>query len=391
MVTFEVALQIVNSSAILLPKENVQLEESMNRILAEDVTADMDMPPFDKSAMDGFACRREDLSEQLEIVETIKAGDVPQKKIGSNQCARIMTGSKVPEGADCVVMVEQTEKLTDNFIRFTGSKTADNIARKAEDIKVGDTVLWKGTLLQPQHIAVLASVGCVNPLVYKQPRVAILTTGDEIVEPHIKPEGTCIRNSNGIQLVNQVKKLGAIANYMGIVGDTPEETDLAIKKALAENDVIILTGGVSMGDFDFVPEILKKNEVDILFEKVAVKPGRPTVFGKKQNRFVFGLPGNPVSSFIIFELIAKPFIYRLMGHDYKPVQLQVPVGLDYSRKKADRIAWTPVKLENGTAIPVDYHGSAHIHSLCFSNGLMAMDVGISEYKKGELVDVRLFQ
>ena len=391
MVTFEEALQIVNSSAIALPKENVQLEDSMNRILAEDVTADMDMPPFDKSAMDGFACRREDLSEQLEIVETIKAGDVPQKKIGSNQCARIMTGGKVPEGADCVVMVEQTEKLTDNFIRFSGSKTADNIARQAEDIKVGDTVLWKGTLLQPQHIAVLASVGCVNPLVYKQPRVAILTTGDEIVEPHKIPEGTCIRNSNGIQLVNQVKKLGAIANYMGIVGDTPEETDRAVKKALAENDVIILTGGVSMGDFDFVPEILRKNGVDILFEKVAVKPGRPTVFGKKQNRFVFGLPGNPVSSFIIFELIAKPFIYRLMGHEYKPVQLQVPVGVDYFRKMADRIAWTPVKLENGTAIPVDYHGSAHIHSLCFSHGLMAMGVGISEYKKGELVDVRFFQ
>ena len=391
MVTFEEALQIVNSSAIALPKENVQLEDSMNRILAEDVTADMDMPPFDKSAMDGFACRREDLSEQLEIVETIKAGDVPQKKIGSNQCARIMTGGKVPEGADCVVMVEQTEKLTDNFIRFSGSKTADNIARQAEDIKVGDTVLWKGTLLQPQHIAVLASVGCVNPLVYKQPRVAILTTGDEIVEPHKIPEGTCIRNSNGIQLVNQVKKLGAIANYMGIVGDTPEETDRAVKKALAENDVIILTGGVSMGDFDFVPEILRKNGVDILFEKVAVKPGRPTVFGKKQNRFVFGLPGNPVSSFIIFELIAKPFIYRLMGHEYKPVQLQVPVGVDYSRKKADRIAWTPVKLENGTAIPVDYHGSAHIHSLCFSHGLMAMGVGVSEFKKGELVDVRFFQ
>lgn len=390
MVTFEEALQIINTSARILPRENVLLDESMNRILAEDVISDMDMPPFDKSAMDGFACRREDLPERLEIIETIKAGDVPQKRIGKKQCSRIMTGGKVPEGADCVIMVEQTETISDNFIKFTGSKTSDNIARQAEDIKLGDIVLRAGILLQPQHIAVLASVGCVKPLVYTQPRVAILSTGDEIVEPHIKPDGTCIRNSNGIQLVNQVKKLGAVANYMGIVGDTPEETDKAIKQALAENDVIILTGGVSMGDFDFVPEVLRKNGVEILFEKVAVKPGRPTVFGRKHNRFVFGLPGNPVSSFTIFELITKPFIYKLMGHDYKPVHVHIPIGVDYSRKKADRIAWTPVKMESGTVIPVDYHGSAHIHSLCFAHGLLAMDVGISEFKKGELVNVRLF-
>ena len=390
MVTFDEALKIVSKAAFTLPKENVMLEDSMNRVLAEDVISDMDMPPFDKSAMDGFACRREDLANVLEIVETIKAGDMPIEIIGKNQCARIMTGGKVPQGADCVLMVEQTELISDTAIRFTGSKTADNIARKAEDIKLGEVVLKEGVLIRPQHIAVLASVGCVNPLVYRKPRVAVLTTGDEIVEPHVKPEGTCIRNSNGIQLVNQVKITGATANYMGIVGDTPEDTNRAVKVALENNDVLIFTGGVSMGDFDFVPGVLKENGFEILFEKVAVKPGRPTVFGRKGNQFVFGLPGNPVSSFIIFELITKPFLYKLMNHKYTPVQAKLPIGVDYSRKKADRIAWTPVRVENGAAIPVDYHGSAHIHSLCFADGLLAMDVGVSEFYKGDLVNVRFF-
>lgn len=388
MVTFYEALEIVRKAAMILPKENVCLEEAINRVLAEDVISDMDMPPFDKSAMDGFACRREDLGNTLEILETIKAGDVSRVRIGKNQCARIMTGGRVPQGADCVIMVEHTELISGNSIRFTGTKTADNIARKAEDIKTGEVVLRKGILLQPQHIAVMASVGCVNPMVYRQPRVAVLTTGDEIVEPHMKPGGTSIRNSNGIQLVNQVKMAGAIPHYMGIVADTSRATDIAIKNALAENDVIILTGGVSMGEFDFVPGVLKENGFEILFEKVAVKPGRPTVFGKKKDQFVFGLPGNPVSSFIIFELIAKPFLYRLMNYDYFPVQAKLPIGTDYTRKKADRVAWTPVRIEDGSVFPVDYHGSAHIHSLCFANGLLAMDVGVPDFKKGELVNVR---
>lgn len=388
MVTFDDALKILSGSAQTLAKENIPFGNSLNRILGEDVFSDTDMPPFNKSAMDGFACRRIDLGQDLDIIETIKAGDIPVKTIEQNQCARIMTGGKVPAGADCVIMVEHTEMISENTVRFTGSKTSDNIAIKGEDIKQGELVLKTGTLILPQHIAVLASVGCVNPMVYKQPAIAILTTGDEIVEPDVIPEGTSIRNSNGIQLVTQVKKIGVSVNYLGIVGDSADETDVAIKTALSGYDLVILTGGVSMGDFDFVPEVLKKNGIEILFEKVAVKPGRPTVFGKKDNRFVFGLPGNPVSSFIIFELLVKPFIYKLMGHDFNPPDIKIPIGVDYSRKKSDRIAWTPVQLENGVAIPVDYHGSAHIHSLCFSHGLMAMETGVSQFKKGDLVNVR---
>ncbi len=391
MVTLFEALKIIIASADLFPKETVLIENSLNRILGEDVVSDTDMPPFNKSAMDGFACRREDLGNNLEIIETIRAGDLPKKAVGKNQCTKIMTGGKVPSGANCVIMVEYTQQVFENVIRFTAAKTADNIALQAEDIKKGEIVLKAGTKIHPQQIAVLASVGCVNPVVYRQPKVAVLSTGNEIVEPHIKPQGAAIRNSNGIQLVNQLLKLGINANYLGIVGDTIRETDMAIKQAFSINDLVIFTGGVSKGDYDYVPGVLKENGVEILFEEVAVKPGRPTVFGRKGKQFVFGLPGNPVSSFIIFELIVKPFIYSLMGYNYKPLQIKVPIGEDYSRKKADRISWTPVIVDNDLAIPVDYHGSAHIHSLCFANGLLAMDVGIAEFKKGDLVNVRLFQ
>ena len=388
MLPFEEALKIIEQESFVLGTESIPLQDCCGRVLAEDVLSDTDMPPFDKSAMDGFACRRDDLGHRLEIIETVSAGDIPRKRIEKDQCSRIMTGARVPEGADCVVMVEHTE-TNDGFIRFTGTKTAINIAFTGEDLKRGDRALARGTLLRPQHIAVLAAIGCTRPPVYRQPRVAVLTTGDEIVEPDVRPEGTCIRNSNGPQLVAQINSMSAIADYHGIVKDTPELTDSAIKSALSGNDTVIITGGVSMGDFDFVPSVLIKNGVELFFEKVAVKPGRPTVFGRRGRVSVFGLPGNPVSSFTIFELMVKPHLYRMMGHEYSPPVLRLPMGVDYLRKKADRIAWAPVYIdEEGMVTPVDYHGSAHIHSLSGAWGLLGIPKDVFGYKKGELVNVR---
>lgn len=389
MVSFEEAVNIVTSSAGFLSEERVSLADSLHRILFEDVVSDMDMPPFNKSAMDGFACRRKDLGNVLTIVETIRAGDDPGHTILDNQCAKIMTGGKVPEGADCVIMVEQTESAGEDQIRFTGLKTAENIAVRGEDIRKGAVVIEKGTRILPQHIAVLASVGAVNPRVFKRPIVAVFSTGDEIVEPHITPGGAKIRNSNGPQLTAQVLSAGAVPIYMGILPDNPDETRIAIEKALTTSNIVLVTGGVSMGDFDFVPEVLKSLGVEIVFEKVAVKPGRPTVFGRKGNVSVFGLPGNPVSCFTMFELLVKPFIDRMMGCLEMPPEIQLPIGEDYSRKKADRISWTPVSIEQGVATPIEYHGSAHIHSLCLARGLLSMKPGVFEFKKGDSVDVRL--
>ncbi|MBW6480587.1 MAG: molybdopterin molybdotransferase MoeA [Bacteroidales bacterium] len=389
MISYEKALDIILDSALYLGDERVDFTDSLDRVLAEDVYSDVDMPPFDKAAMDGFACRREDLSAELEVIETIAAGQIPEKSVGPGQCARIMTGAMIPEGADTVIMVEQTEETGTERIRFTAEKTAPNIARMAEDVKVGDVMWQKGQPIKPSHIAIFSAVGCTEPLVARQPRVAILSTGDELVEPNEKPGPGKIRNSNAWQLMAQVKQAGSIPNYMGIVPDTREDTDMAISKALAENDVVLLTGGVSMGDFDFVPEIMRKNKVDIRFQKVAVKPGRPTVFGVTDKSWIFGLPGNPVSSFINFEVFVKPLLYKLMGNDYKPVEMKMPMGVNFKRKKADRLEWVPVKInENAEVVPVSYHGSAHIHAVCLANALMPVAVGKFEIAKGELVHVR---
>ena len=389
MTTFEEAYNIVISSPVLLKKETVILEQALSRTLAEDISSDTDIPPFDKSAMDGYACRREDLQNELESLETIAAGSIPSKPIGKNQCSKIMTGAKIPDGADCVIMVEHTEITDKNKICFKGKNTANNISYKAEDVKKGEIVLKKGVLIQPQHIAVLASAGCYNTPVYKRAKVAVISTGDELVEPYNIPSSVQIRNSNAYQLITQALKTGAIPAYYGIAKDDPHITKTLIDKAFSENDVVLITGGVSMGDFDFIPEVLKENSIKILFEKLDVKPGRPTVFGTCNNKYIFGLPGNPVSSFVIFEMLVKPFLYKMMGYVFLPKDNFIPLEFGFTRKKSDRLSWIPVRYnKKGNVEIIEYHGSAHIHSLCFADGIITIPKDVNEIKNGERVSVR---
>ena len=389
MILLEKALKIVLDSAFELGIEKVSLNNSLNRILAKDILSDMDMPPFDKSAMDGYACRKQDLKNELKIVETIIAGKAPEKGIQKNQCSKIMTGSMVPEGADCVIMVEHTKEIGENKIVFTEEKTNQNIAFKAEDINTGDVVLKKGILIRAQHIAVLASVGCTMPSVYKRIKVGVISTGSELVEPDKKPGLSQIRNSNAYQLISQIEQIGCIPNYVGIAIDTPEASLKAIKTALNENDVILLSGGVSMGEFDFIPDILKELNVKIFFQTLAVQPGKPTVFGMKEKKFIFGLPGNPVSSFNIFELLSKPLLYKMMGYNYKPLSIKLPLAKSYERKKAKRLSFIPVKItDEGKVLPIEYHGSAHSKALVNADGLISVPIGVTKINEGELVDVR---
>jgi len=389
MLSLEKAFEIVLNSVRPLGTERVDLAQAVNRVLADDVKSDIDMPPFNKAAMDGFACRREDLTSKLTIIETIPAGVPPKKAIGPNQCAKIMTGATVPQGADCVIMVEFTENPTENTVRFTGKATAGNICVKAEDIKAGQIVLSKGTLIKPQHIATLAAVGCANPCVAVRPKVAILATGNELVEPSQSPSLSQIRDSNSFQLVAQVESIGVVAKNYGITKDTRQAIDVAIKTTIAENDVVLISGGVSMGDFDFVPDILRQNGVELMFEKIAIKPGKPTVFGVSDNVFCFGMPGHPVSGFVMCELLVKPFFYKLMGHNFTPLEIKVPLGTSISRKKAGRPSWIPVVItDEGTARPVEYHGSAHFNALCWADGLLCIPKGTAELKEGMVVSVR---
>ncbi|MCP4608306.1 MAG: molybdopterin molybdotransferase MoeA [Planctomycetes bacterium] len=390
MLALEEASQVVQSSARQLGSERVDLAMAVDRVLAEDVICDIDMPPFDRSAMDGYACRRSDLANELLVVETIRAGYVPKEKVGKNQCAKIMTGSVVPQGADCVIMVELTKMQTANTIRFIGRETANNIRPKAQDLRAGEVVLRSGTLIRAQHIAILATFGCIKPCVSQQPRVGVISTGDELVIPSEKPRCSQIRESNGYQLSAQIKQMCGIARNLGIVPDFKQDIDMILRKAIVENDVVVLSGGVSAGDYDYVPEIMKQIGFDVIFHKIAIKPGKPTVFGVCNNVYCFGLPGNPVASFVVFEVLVKPFLYKIMGHVYKPAYSYLQLSESVKRKKTERQSWIPIYIDDiGEVRPIEYHGSAHISALCRADGLIHLDTGVSEIEKGMIVEVRL--
>jgi molybdopterin molybdotransferase len=390
MITINEAFEIVIKSAIKVETEEVPFLSSLNRIIAENVTADIEMPPFDKSAVDGYACRKADLLNELEVIEIIPAGKVPEKEIRKNQCAKIMTGAPVPKGAEAVIMVEDVEDLGDNKIKYLKKKIKNNICYKGEDLQKGEIVLKPGTLIKPQHIAILATAGCLMPVVYRKIKVAVISTGDELVEPEVKPGLSQIRNSNAYQLMAHVKSAGAEAKYIGIALDTEESTRNAISEAFLTADIVLITGGVSMGDFDYVPQILSELRVELKFKSIAVQPGRPTLFGTRGEQFIFGLPGNPVSSFVQFELLVRPLIYKMSDCDYQPLNFKMSMGVDYSRKRSDRLSVIPAKIEkDNVVLPMEYHGSAHINSLSGADGLFFIPIGQTVLKKGDSVDVRL--
>jgi len=393
-IKFDEAFEVVISWAHRLGTEHLGIEDGgiLNRILAEDIISAIDLPPFNKSAMDGFACRRADLTNVLTIIETVPAGVMPKNAIAQNQCAKIMTGAVVPEGADCVIMVEDTEDAGKNKTRFKGKTTKVNICPKGEDVRKGQTILRAGCKLSAQHIAVLASQGHVKTLVSALPRAGIIATGDELVAPAHVPQPFQIRNSNGPQLAAQLNNIGITATNYGIAADSEEALDKIIKKAIAENDVVISSGGVSVGDYDLVCQILEKNNVRLMFEKVDIKPGRPMVFGISNaapHHFFFGLPGNPISTYIMFELLIKPFLYKMMGHDFRAPVSRMQLNKTI-KSKSERNSWIPVvSQENGSVTPVEYHGPAHISSLCDADGLVCIPAGTTKIVEGSIVKVRL--
>jgi molybdopterin molybdotransferase len=394
MILFDEALAIVLGKAVFSGTEFVPMMESGGRILAQDVLSGMDMPPFNKSAVDGFAIAEDTGDEKsnhggnYRIIETIPAGKVPMSELRPGECARIMTGAMVPAGTARIVMVEDTEITGDGMMHIRSERNARNICMRGEDIRTGDIVLPAGTLLGPQHIAVLAAMGVVKPLVTRRPTAGVIATGDELVEPGISPGKAQIRNSNSSQLVSQLSLAGAIGTDLGIAADTEEALSNLINKALEAHDIVLLTGGVSMGDFDHVPAMMEKAGVDIHFRTVAIQPGKPTVFGTRGDKYIFGLPGNPVSSFVLFEVMVKPFIRRIMGWKGEVPVLRMPMGTDYSRKRSDRLSFVPVRIINGEIFPVEYHGSAHINAYTVADGMISVGIGETGILRGTLTDVR---
>jgi molybdopterin molybdotransferase len=303
------------TSSDRMPAEHVSLEASLGRILLENIVADSDYPRFDKAIRDGFAVHFEDtvaLPAVLEVQGVSRAGQRADVVIARGACCEIMTGAPLPEGANAVVMVEHTETVDASHVRILRSvREGEGLLRRAAELRSGEPILSIGKRITLGDIGLLASVGKSRVLVSRRPRVAILATGDELVEVSENPNPDQIRNSNTYTLHAQVVGAGAEPVLLGIGRDNVEDLRSRIREGL-KHDILLVSGGVSMGKYDFVEDVFAEFGVTVLFDSVAMKPGKPTVFGFCKEAFVFGLPGNPVSTIVAFHMFVRPVIQTLL-------------------------------------------------------------------------------
>lgn len=383
-------LEVARRAASVMQKATAEL---LGLALAEDIVSDVDLPPFRKSMMDGYAVRSKDCLQPgmtLLVVEEVTAGRMPSKEIQSRQAARIMTGAPVPDGADAVVMIEQTTLAADHVTIQNNVHAGQNIQPIGKEIKNRETVIAAGTLLGPAHLALLATLGRLSVRVYPPPVVAILTTGDEIVPPDQKPQPGQIRNSNAAMLQAQCVLAKAAPRYLGIARDDRDHLRELISEGLT-SDMLILSGGVSAGKLDLVPEVLGELGVTPHFHKIAMKPGKPLFFGSQAGTLVFGLPGNPVSSFVGFELFVRPAVHRFRGITPEvaaPIRLPLPREV---RHVSDRPTYHPALIQPAdvgeTVMPTAWQGSPDLKGLAAANALCLFPPGEHVYPAGTPVPV----
>jgi molybdopterin molybdotransferase len=390
MIELEKALSLAGTYPVRVGKVGVPLKEALGRVLAEDIYTDRDVPPFPKATMDGYACRQEDLPGPLNVLESIPAGLTPTRKVGKGQCSKIMTGAMVPEGANCVIMQEYVDTRADDTIVFTAAETDRNIHPRGQDLKEGDLLLPAGTILTPGHLGIISSAGKVQVMVARQLTIGILATGSELINPDQIPEGAQIRNSNSQQLSAQVRRAGHIPKNLGIVGDQIDALADRITEALEQLDLLILTGGASVGELDLVPGVLEDLGLQLEFHQVAIQPGKPVSFAHRGGDACFGLSGNPVSSFVQFELLVRPYLELCTGAIPINKRIRLIMENEYRRHQADRHFFLPVCItDNGGCDAVVYHGSGHLHALAKAIGFAELPTGQQVINKGEPVYVRL--
>jgi len=401
LISIEEARARVLAEARPLPVEPRPLAEALGLVLAETLVAPHDVPPFDNSGMDGYAVRAADLVDasgecpiRLRVVETIPAGRVASRPVGAGEAARIMTGAPIPEGADAVVQVEATQESGGEVLVFAPVKPGKNIRRAGDDVRKGDRVLGPGTTLGPAEIGIVASLGFPTVQVHRPPRVAIISTGSELVEVE-RPLGPGqIRNSNSYSLRAQCQQLGAEATAFGIVPDDYEATRQAIEEGL-KYDVLVTSGGVSVGKYDFVKEVQDELGVERRLWGVAMKPGKPLAFGVRGETLVFGLPGNPVSAMVSFELFVRPALLRLMGYPrttrplYRAI-LEEDIASSDNRVYVVRVrAWREDERWHVTSTGAQ--GSGILRSMVGANGLAFIPGGPHGVRAGEEVDFLLLR
>lgn len=403
MLSVAEALAAVLSHAHPLAAHPVPLLDSLGSILAEDVTSDVDSPPHDKSIVDGYAVLLDDFHEhaaELQVVAQIVAGDPPPGPLTRGTTVRIMTGAVIPSNAEAIVMVERSALLAEDAalprVRLVDKRltAGQNITRRAAAMRRGALVLSAGARIRPSEVALLAEVGCAEPRIVRAPQVAVVSTGNELVSCEQTPGPGKIRNSNEPMLRACVAELGLPAVGLGVARDERDELAAKIRQGL-EHDVLILSGGVSAGVLDLVPGVLQELGVREVFHKVQLKPGKPLWFGVQSrlgqsDRLVFGLPGNPVSSYVCFRLFVVPALRRLAGWPSpEPVVRRAVLQKPYAHR-GDRPTYYPAKVMEGaegtTIQTVEWHGSGDLHALGKTDALAMFPAGDRVYAQGETID-----
>jgi len=388
MITLSQAFAITDE-VIGLPEMEVVTVNTVDALgccLASDQFSKLDLPGFNKSAMDGYAVLEGDDRDKYQLLETVPAGSAPTMDLKPGTTVKVMTGAPVPVGTGKVIMVEKTAEV-DGVVNINEPERNPNICLKGEDVKAGGIVLKAPVRLNSLAIANLISAGLTIVPVFRKLKVSILATGDEIVDDHADIGPGKIMNSNGPMLGCLCKSNGFELIENTIVADTKEATVNALQKAVSNCDIVIMSGGVSVGDFDFVADAMEQLQLDIHFTRVAVKPGKPITFAGKGWTAVFGLPGNPVSVYLMFHLFVLRAARLMYGLDACDKYLQLPVAHDIKRKDAKRLAFVPCKLNSdGTLSKIDYHGSAHLQALPCSDGFFIIPKGTGSIPSGRTVD-----
>ncbi|MEE8587119.1 MAG: gephyrin-like molybdotransferase Glp [Acidobacteriota bacterium] len=400
MLNYETALKKLLEAAPEAQSQRLPLEEVAGRVLAAPLRADHDLPPFDKSFMDGFALRSADASAapvRLQVTGVQGAGPVSRGlSVKPGTAVQIMTGAPLPEGADAVQMVEKTRRISERQVEILVPVEAGNhVAAQASEVRTGDTVLEAGQTLGPPEIAVLAVFGQSQVEVFRGLTAVIFSTGDELVPVDQVPDFGQIRNSNAPMLASQCRRLGVEVRAMPHLPDSPQAVQQALAEGLAESDAVIFSGGVSAGEFDFVHKVLGQAGLEVQFHKVAIQPGKPVLLATdpERSKMVFGLPGNPVSAFVTFEIFVRPALRKWMGHRQWGLyevsgRLTRPL-----RHKPGRLLFKPARtaFDDGEwrIQPIDTKGSADIVGFSRADSLLLIPADAEQMKSGDLTRVLL--
>jgi len=383
-------LREVSAARPVPATEQIPALEAAGRVLAETVFADRDYPPFPRAARDGFAVRAADVPGELHVIGEVRAGEIYRGSLSAREAVEIMTGAPLPAGADAVVMVEHTER-EGNRVRVGRALTpGENFGAQGQEARIGESVLQVGQRLAFAQIAMLAMVGRECAAVYRKPRVAIIPTGDEIVEAGVNPERFQIRNSNAWSMAVQVGRAGGDPQILPIARDNYESTRGLIEQGL-DADLLLLSGGVSAGKYDIVERVMADLGAEFFFDRVLLQPGQPLVFGRVRGKFFFGLPGNPASTMVTFEVFARAAVELLGGAQEAPLRLlQARLSKDFRQKTGlTRFLPAQVSADGSTVAPEPWQGSGDIGALSRANAFLVTEPDRESWAAGEMIRVLL--